>query len=118
MALSRARSPAGLQVKGFSPACVSVHALSLDFHAAVERGSSAALGFVDAAVSRWWRPLLSQHDSAKKWRRLFETSSSFRSWVLRLGGGGDTCVFTQEIQKAYANGTVPAFSKTCFIESA
>ena len=46
VALSRARSPEGLQVKGYSPNSICADQLCLGFHAALERGPDAVHDFL------------------------------------------------------------------------
>lgn len=130
VALSRARSPEGLQVKGFSPSCISANKLSLQFHTALSQGTAAVRHFVEgigaggeagqcggggAGVAMWWAPLLGEDEHAKRWRRLFETSGHFRKWVLRHGTGSlPTDSFAAIIQQHYRDGTTPPYSAAQF----
>ena len=114
VALSRARSPDGLQVKGYSPSCVSANALSLHFHTALSQGTEAVQQFTNG-VAMWWAPLLAEDEHAKRWRRLFETSLHFREWVVRHGTGFEPLpVFAAGIQQHYRDGTTPPYSAAQF----
>jgi ATP-dependent DNA helicase PIF1 len=78
VALSRAKTTAGLQITGFTPATVKTHPLAIAFHDALTAGT------VDAflqAVPLWFEPVLQTSGIDPNWRALFESSPTFRGWV-------------------------------------
>jgi ATP-dependent DNA helicase PIF1 len=77
VALSRARSTAGLQITGFADDAVKTHPLAIAFHDALTAGTVDA--FL-ATVPRWFDPVL-QSGIDPNWRSLFESSKVFRRWV-------------------------------------
>ena len=86
VALSRARSAAGLQVTGFGDGAVLTDPAAVRFHDALSAGP-AALGRFLAGTPMWWDPVVrGGHDSA--WRALFEAAPAFRGWVARHGPHG------------------------------
>jgi hypothetical protein len=86
VALSRARSAAGLQVAGFGDGAVLTDPAAVRFHDALAAGP-AALGAFLAGAPAWWEPVVQGgHDPA--WRALFEAAPAFRGWVARHGPAG------------------------------
>jgi ATP-dependent DNA helicase PIF1 len=79
VALSRAKSTAGLQITGFTDDAVRTHPLAIAFHDALTAGTVDA--FL-AAVPRWFDPVL-QSGVDPNWRALFESSKVFRAWAQR-----------------------------------
>jgi ATP-dependent DNA helicase PIF1 len=76
VALSRARSTAGLQITGFTDDVVKTHPLAIAFHDALTSGGvDAFLG----TVPRWFAPLMGEGVDAN-WRVLFESAEVFRGW--------------------------------------
>ena len=77
VALSRARTTAGLQIVGFTDSAVKTHPLALAFHDAL------AAGAVDAflvTVPRWFAPVLGEGVDPN-WRALFESAKAFKGWM-------------------------------------
>ena len=70
VALSRARSGRGLQIKHWSRGAVRTHPLAKRFHESLTRGASALAAFADACPL-WWHPLESSHHSHEhlSWRQ-------------------------------------------------
>jgi len=88
VALSRARSMAGLQIRNYSPKHVMINPLVDEFYKALKKDTVS--DFLRTKAGIWWYPLLQpQYDRA--WYRMFteacstaETSShsaQFRLWV-------------------------------------
>ena len=77
VALSRAKSTAGLQITGFTDEVVKTHPLALAFHDALTAGTVDA--FV-ATVPRWFAPVLGEGVDPN-WRALFESAKAFRGWT-------------------------------------
>lgn len=78
VALSRARTTAGLQIAGFTDDAVRTHPLAIAFHDALTAGTVDA--FL-ATVPRWFDPVLKEGGIDPNWRALFESSKVFRGWV-------------------------------------
>jgi ATP-dependent DNA helicase PIF1 len=77
VALSRAKSTAGLQIANFTDDAVRTHPLAIAFHDALTEGAVDA--FV-GSVPRWFAPLLGEGVDAN-WRLLFESAKAFRGWT-------------------------------------
>ena len=78
VALSRAKSTAGLQITGFTEDAVKTHPLAIAFHDALTAGVLDA--FMQASVPLWFEPVL-QSGVDPNWRALFESSEVFGGWV-------------------------------------
>lgn len=80
VALSRAKSTAGLQITGFTNDSVKTHPMAIAFHDALTAGTLDA--FLQT-VPRWFEPLLVSCKDPN-WRALFECSAVFRKWMASL----------------------------------
>ena len=76
VALSRAKSSAGLQVVNFSQGTVRTSRLAIGFHDALTEGG---LDKFMSSVPMWWQPVM-EGGIDPKWRLLFESSAVFRGW--------------------------------------
>ena len=79
VALSRAKSIAGLQITGFSEGLVRANPLAVAFHDALSAGT---LDEFLKTVPMWYAPLL-KPEIDPNWRALFESSAVFRGWLGR-----------------------------------
>jgi hypothetical protein len=86
VALSRARSPEGLQVKNFKPDSIKTNESALMFHHALSAQQSGVQPLLKSP-RMWWAPLLIGSDETIKWLPLFMTSKHFRDWVSKYGSG-------------------------------
>jgi ATP-dependent DNA helicase PIF1 len=86
VALSRARTMLGLQIKNFSPRLVTTDPLVDRFYEALDEGTMQT--FLEEEAGIWWYPLLNPR--AASWLRMFKNASSneasdgsavFRDWV-------------------------------------
>jgi ATP-dependent DNA helicase PIF1 len=77
VALSRAKSTAGLQITGFTDDTVKTHPLAIAFHDALTAGT---LDEFLQSVPRWFEPVL-QSGVDPNWRVLFESAKVFRGWM-------------------------------------
>ena len=84
VALSRARSAAGLQVVGFGDGAVRTDPAAVRFHDALAEGPGA-LGRFLAGAPMWWDPVVRGDGHDPAWRALFEAAPAFRGWVARHG---------------------------------
>ena len=80
VALSRAKTIAGLQITGFSEGLVRANPLAVEFHNAL---SSGTLDEFLKTVPLWFAPLF-KSGIDPNWRALFESSAVFRGWVERM----------------------------------
>ena len=80
VALSRAKSIAGLQITGFSEGLVRANPLAVAFHDALTAGT---LDEFLKTVPMWFAPLL-KPEIDPNWRALFESSAVFRGWLGRV----------------------------------
>ena len=80
VALSRARTTAGLQVLGFKEGSVKADPMALAFHDALTAGT---LGDFIKTVPLWFAPVL-RPGIDPNWRALFESSAVFTGWVGRM----------------------------------
>jgi ATP-dependent DNA helicase PIF1 len=80
VALSRARSTAGLQITGFTDDAVKTNPLAIAFHDALTAG--AVEEFV-GTVPRWFAPVLRAGGGGvdANWRLLFESAKVFKGWI-------------------------------------
>ncbi len=83
VALSRARSSAGLQIVGFSEDAVKANPLAVGFHDALTEGTLDK--FMKKRVSMWWAPLFKKEGVDPNWVALFESSKVFRAWEEKYG---------------------------------
>lgn len=79
VALSRAKSTAGLQITGFTEDAVKTHPLAIAFHDALTAGVLDS--FMKTSVPFWFEPVL-QSGVDPNWRALFESSEVFLGWQL------------------------------------
>jgi ATP-dependent DNA helicase PIF1 len=77
VALSRAKSTAGLQIVGFTEGVVKTSPLAIAFHDALTEGRCDE--FL-RTVPKWFDPVL-QDDIDTNWRTLFESSDVFKQWA-------------------------------------
>jgi ATP-dependent DNA helicase PIF1 len=77
VALSRAKSTAGLQITGFTDDTVKTHPLAIAFHDALTAGT---LDEFLQSVPRWFEPVM-QSGVDPNWRVLFESAKVFRGWM-------------------------------------
>jgi ATP-dependent DNA helicase PIF1 len=81
VALSRAKTMAGLQILGFTESVVKANALAVAFHDALAAGQ---MDEFMRSVPMWWDPVLLLKDGVDpNWLALFESSGVFKSWVAR-----------------------------------
>jgi len=81
VALSRARSPEGLQVEGYCRERITARPLAVAFHDKLSSGQDDVADFV-AKARPWWMPLVNAGtEAAVQWRKLFELYEPFREWV-------------------------------------
>lgn len=76
VALSRAKSMAGLQILGFTESVVKADPLAVAYHDALSAGTS-----IMQAVPMWWEPLLKLDGVDPNWLALFESSHVFKRWL-------------------------------------
>ena len=76
MAISRAQTLAGLQIKGFSPAVVRSSEMIELFYRHLHAGT---LDAYVRSVPPWWQPVL-QPDTPQGWAALFRRHAAFRRW--------------------------------------
>lgn len=81
VALSRARSSAGLQIVGFTEEAVRADPLAVGFHDALAEGT---VGKFMAAVPMWWASLFKKGVDPN-WVVLFESSKVFSDWASKFG---------------------------------
>jgi ATP-dependent DNA helicase PIF1 len=77
VALSRARTSAGLQIVGFTESVVKADPLAVGFHDAVSGGRVDE--FMET-VPFWFEPI-AKEGIDPNWRKLFELSAVFKSWM-------------------------------------
>jgi ATP-dependent exoDNAse (exonuclease V) alpha subunit len=77
VAISRASHVDGLQIVGFTPACVRTSRLTREFGEALDSGRLA--GFI-ATVPTWWAPVVAD----ERWRQLYERHPAFVKWQRRF----------------------------------
>lgn len=83
VAVSRARSLEGLEVRGFSPDKIMTSQYVVDFYHALDAGTAATEKFL-AETSMWWAPVVQhpQHippiQGASTWRDLYERHPTFK----------------------------------------
>ena len=81
VALSRAKTMAGLQILGFTESVVKANALAVAFHDALTAGQ---MDEFMQSVPMWWDPVLLLKDGVDpNWLALFESSGVFKGWVAR-----------------------------------
>ena len=85
VALSRAKSMLGLQIRNFTPSCVSTDPLVESFYRALSQGTME--DFLEQEAGLWWYPIL----KSPTWLAMFqnasnsrsrENSDKFREWLL------------------------------------
>jgi ATP-dependent DNA helicase PIF1 len=85
VALSRAKSMLGLQIKGFNPSAVRTNPLVREFYTALENNTIP--DFLEEKAGLWWFPIL----ESPNWRDMFENASNsrardnserFRQWLV------------------------------------
>jgi ATP-dependent DNA helicase PIF1 len=79
VAISRARTTAGLQIVGFTDSVVRANPLAVAFHDALSAGT---LDEFLETVPMWFAPVL-KPGIDPNWRALFESSEVFKGWVER-----------------------------------
>jgi ATP-dependent DNA helicase PIF1 len=87
VALSRATSRDGLQIRGFSTGCVRASALVKQFDASLEDDTGVATERVLSEAGLWWHPLVQHPQKHARWLDLFReaegntnASRQFREW--------------------------------------
>jgi ATP-dependent DNA helicase PIF1 len=81
VALSRAKSSAGLQIIGFTKETVKTHPIAIAFHDALTAGT---LDVFLQTVPRWFEPVLHGGTIDPNWRALFESSVIFQKWAMSV----------------------------------
>jgi ATP-dependent exoDNAse (exonuclease V) alpha subunit len=82
VALSRAKSTAGLQITGFTEDVVKTDPLAIAFHDAL---TAKTVDTFMLTVPRWFEPVL-QAGVDPNWRSLFESAEAFRGWMAVVRG--------------------------------
>lgn len=79
VALSRASSIAGLELRGFTASRIHAAAICVAFHNAVSGGQAAMTAFVesDTACPLWWQPIRQSPD----WMKSYQGDPAFRQWL-------------------------------------
>lgn len=96
VALSRARSSAGLQIVGFTEEAVKANPIAVAFHDALAEGEGSMEKFMTTpgvAPPMWWAPLYKKTGGGNgnavvidpNWATLFESSKVFKAWVEKFG---------------------------------
>ena len=96
VAISRASSIDGLEIRNWSRECIKSSRLVRDLYAAIDRGEHDA--FV-RSPGLWWGDVILRHPLTR-WRSLFMRHPTFRGWVEALTSGGSSTSAQGQMRQA------------------